>query len=165
MSALLWKKYTITITFDLLEVSKWSWRVLELVLSAAFSNARPKKLLERARTKGRLKLAFVLVLPKTERTFKCRDRHTTYELTSSCRMSQTQVGCLERWQFSSPHPWEQLWSRAAAYISYSSSMYRHRQTSKSDAKYHKQTSKTLSFLFETNWRPGAIELDRALDNG
>lgn len=28
----------------LLEVSKWSWRVLELVLSAAFSNARPKKL-------------------------------------------------------------------------------------------------------------------------
>lgn len=29
---------------DSLEVSKWSCRVLELVLSAAFSNARPKKL-------------------------------------------------------------------------------------------------------------------------
>jgi hypothetical protein len=34
-----------------LEVSKWLWRVLELVLSAAFSNARPKKLLERERDK------------------------------------------------------------------------------------------------------------------
>lgn len=30
--------------YRLLEVSKWSWRVLELVLSAAFSKARPKKL-------------------------------------------------------------------------------------------------------------------------
>lgn len=37
----------------LLEVSKWSWRVLELVLSAAFSNARPKKLKGQKQTQRR----------------------------------------------------------------------------------------------------------------
>lgn len=93
----------------LLEVSKWLWRVLELVLSAAFSNARPMKLLEgergreiRGRANERKQITMVIFGFPTKHNQEHSSAvilHTTdtrYGLTSSCRMSQTQVGCLER---------------------------------------------------------------------
>lgn len=46
---------------DLLDVSKWSWSVLELVLSAAFSNARPKKLREKESTEKIIEVVRVIL--------------------------------------------------------------------------------------------------------
>lgn len=115
---------------DSLEVSKWSWRVLELVLSAAFSNARPKKLghyREKKKTSftryqiivagvNNISISMITewlpqeveshfqISSQTKQLFtaeKCGSG-----LTSSCQMFQTLVGCPPGGRCPSPHLWE-----------------------------------------------------------
>lgn len=70
--------------YDLPEVSKWSWRVLELVLSAAFSNARPKKLEYKEMTTYKEINKCCSLLHKTEEKRRERFEEIWFETILGC---------------------------------------------------------------------------------